>query len=1113
MFAAAMQNSWKFPPAVALVLMLFLAACGPAAAVSYEPRPLEAHNRSAQNQPELEQPPPRAEDLIFEQLSTEEGLSESVVNVILQDHLGFVWLGTQDGLNKFDGYGFTVYKNDPSDPNSLSQSYITSLFEDQQGDLWIGTDTGGLNRFDRRQGSFSRYRHDREDSGSLSSNRISAILQDAEGVLWIGTADAGLNRFDRQTGTFIHFRNQLDNPNSLSDDSINSIYQDRSGDLWIATARGINRYNQQDGGFMRFLDDSNNDKLNAAQVVYEDQQGGFWVGTSGGLLKLNTESGSFRIYQNSASSQNSLGSNRVSAILEDDSGILWVGTVGGGISRFDREQDAFRNYRHNALDPQSLSNNWVLSMYEDHAGIIWVGTYGGGVNKLEQTYKRFDHYLTNTLDPSTLNLGLIYAISSSSNGVIWVGQLEGGLNRLNINTGQISHFINNPVDENSLSSNTIGALHVDERGELWIGTQAGLNSLDVGTLRFSRYANGRNEFGDPVYSEITAIAEDQQGFLWIGTRGDGLLKFDRQTRRFSEYYFHILDDPHSLSTNDVWSVYIDSQNRVWVGTSFGLNRLNRATGQFTRYQNDPEAPGSLSDNYVMSIYEDSQGGMWVGTTGGLNRLNESSATFRRYHQKDGLPNDYIYALVEDDLGNLWMSTNNGLARFNLRTEQFKNFDIQDGLRSNEFNIGAVHKTEEGQLFFGGINGMTAFYPQNIRENPYVPPIVLTSLTLRGSEAITGADEEMVEAITLGWPHNYFEFEFSALSFSRPERNQYAYMLEGFDETWNYTGARHSGQYTNLPGDTYTLRIIGANNDGVWNAMGTAVQVRIIPPLWQTWWFRGALLLVAVGVLMGGYQLRMRSIAGRNRELERQVYERTREIEQLFLQTKELAVIEERNRLARDLHDSAKQKAFAAMAQLGAAQGILRKNPLAARTHLEEAENLVYEVIQELTFLIQEMYPVALKDRGLISALREYIYEWENRTAIHVQMRVEGGQRLPLYIEQAIYRLVQEALANIARHSDAGQVDLQVTFSESRFELTIGDDGCGFDPQSTRQGVGLRSMQERVAAMEGVLEIHSTPGQGTRIRVEVPIQVNEPEPKHSLRIGGLHGRTNFYTPGR
>lgn len=1113
MFAAAMQNMRQVFSAAALLLLIILTACGPAASVSFATRPLEQTVQTLQDQPEEEQPPPRAEDLIFEQLTTEDGLSESVVNAILQDHLGFLWFGTQDGLNKFDGYKFTVYKHDPSAGDSLSQSYITSLYEDHRGDLWIGTDTGGLNRFNRNQQSFTRYRHDRQDSGSLSSNRVSVILQDKDGVLWVGTEDAGLNRLDAQTGTFLHFRHQPENPHSLSNDSINDIYQDGSGTLWVATSRGLNRYNPQDGSFSRFLNDTNTERLNAVQAVYEDRQGVFWVGTSGGLLTLDRADGGLRIYQNDAASQNSLSSNRISAILEDDSGVLWVGTVGGGIARYDRQQDNFINYRHNALDPQSLSNNWVLSMFEDSSGIIWVGTYGGGVDKLEQTYKRFDHYLTNTLDPNSLNSGLIYAITSSDNNSLWVGQLEGGLNRLQLETGQNSRFVHNPLDPDSLSSSTIQALHVDRSGELWIGTQAGLNSLRPGSLNFSRYSNGRNDFGDPIYSEITAIAEDQEGNLWIGTRREGLLKFDRQARRFTEFYFHILDDPHSLSVNDIWTILVDSRDRVWVGTSFGLNRLNRAAGQFVRYLNEPARADSLSDNYVMSIFEDSNGDLWVGTTSGLNRLDESSATFRRYYQKDGLPNEYIYAIQEDDLGFLWMSTNNGLVRYDLRTEQFKNYDMQDGLLGNEFNLGAVHKNNDGQMFFGGLNGLTAFYPQNIRENPYVPPVVLTSLTLRGEEAIKGAETEIIDSLTLSWPYNYFEFEFSALSYSRPQRNQYAYMLVGFDETWNYTGSRHSGQYTNLPGDTYTLRIIGANNDGVWNPAGTSIQIRIIPPLWQTWWFRGLLLAAAVAVLVGGYRLRVHSIAGRNRELERQVLERTREIEQLFLQTKELAVIEERNRLARDLHDSAKQKAFAAMAQLGAAQGVLRKNPPSARTHLEEAENLVYEVIQELTFLIQEMYPVALKDRGLISALREYLYEWENRADIPVQMQVEGGQRLPLYIEQAIYRLVQEALANVARHSAAGRVELQLVFREGWFELTIRDDGCGFDPETARQGIGLRSMQERVAAMEGTLEIYSSPGRGTRIRVQVPIQVNEPELRPHLKIGGLHGRTDLYTTGR
>jgi signal transduction histidine kinase len=442
-----------------------------------------------------------------------------------------------------------------------------------------------------------------------------------------------------------------------------------------------------------------------------------------------------------------------------------------------------------------------------------------------------------------------------------------------------------------------------------------------------------------------------------------------------------------------------------------------------------------------------------------------------------------------------LSTNHGISRFDPESETFRNYSVSDGLGSMEFNQFAFAEAPNGAMYFGSINGLNVFFPEEIRDNPYKPPITLTSLTQLGSPLETGQTPESLDEIVLTWPQNSFEFEFTVLGFSNPAQNQYAYKLENFDKDWYELGSKRNGRYTNLPGGTYTLRLKAANSDGVWDEEGKSIRVTVIPPFWQTWWFRIGSALFIIASVAVGYRVRMRQVESHNRELEALVRKRTAEIEELFEQTKELAVMEERNRLARDLHDSAKQKAFAALAQLGTVNGMLRSNPVVWK-HLNEAENLVYEVIQELTFLIQEMYPAALMEKGLPTTVREYLFEWENRNEIHVDLVMRDERLLGLKIEQAIYRVIQESLANVARHSRAGRVAVSLQYFPDSLEVSISDNGCGFDITKKMRGLGLRSIRERIESIGGEVRFESGNGQGTRVFVRVPL--------HEYELsGGVH----------
>jgi signal transduction histidine kinase len=508
-------------------------------------------------------------------------------------------------------------------------------------------------------------------------------------------------------------------------------------------------------------------------------------------------------------------------------------------------------------------------------------------------------------------------------------------------------------------------------------------------------------------------------------------------------------------------------------------------------------PDSISNDSVISILEDSRGILWIGTDGGgLNRYDPEAGSFIHYSESDGLPSNVVYGILEDKLGFLWMSTNGGISRFDPRDSTFHNFTVDNGLQANEFNMHAYDQDMDGYLYFGGVNGLTVFHPASVTDSTFIPPVALVSVTRNGVPIqIRGTDGTSPE-IEIRWPNNNFEFEFAALSYAEPGRNLYAYQLVNFDPGWNFVDALRVGRYTNLPGGTYTLQVIGSNQDGVWNENGVTLKVIVIPPFWQTTWFLATAVIGTLGLFFTGYWIRVKSIQANTRELERQVHDRTREIERLFEKTKELAVVEERNRLARELHDSAKQKAFAALAQLGTANGIIASDPRAAKEHLDEAEDLVYEVIEELTFLIQEMYPLFLKEKGLATSLRDYIFEWENRTDIRAELKIDGEKRLKLEIEQAIYRIIQESLSNVARHSRATQVKVSLSFQSGYVEAIVADNGCGFDQQDRPVGIGLRSIRERAESLGGTLQLESAPDCGTNLTARIPIRT-----KRRSRTGG------------
>ncbi len=819
----------------------------------------------------------------FQHITVEDGLSENAVPAIVQDHQGYMWFGTREGLNRYDGYDFTVYASDPEDPTTLSNGFITALYVDRDGTLWVGTFHGGLNRFDRDTATFAHYQNDPQDPTSLSHNRIRAIAQDREGTLWIGTHGGGVERFDPQHGTFTHYRHDPDDPTSLSSDIVRALYPAPDGTLWVGTYGGLNALDLSTGTFRHYryspLDTATlSDDI--VMAIAEDGSGDLWVGTDRGLCQLDRASGTFTRYRHDPTDPRSLSSDQVNVLYCDRSGSLWIGTETGGLNRLEIDgagDYTFERYVNSDRLPDSLSNNAVRSIYEDEGGVLWIGTYGGGLNKLNLSTAAFGHYRHDPDDANSLVDNNVMALQVDHLGGLWVGTL-GGLDHFDRAARTFTHYRHDPEDPHSLSDDRVRSLLEAGDGTLWIGTDgSGLNRFDRATGTFVRYPNDPDDPSSLPNYQVMALFEDREGTLWVGTYGGGLSRFDPGTGTFT-HYRHDPDDPESLSDNNVLVILQDQAGALWIGTeSGGLNRFDAETETFRSYMARPDVPNSLSHNGVTAIHQDAAGLLWLGTLGGgLNRFDPQTETFAHYTDEQGLPSNRVVGILEDAAGRLWLSTSNGLARFDPRSETCRTYDARDGLQGNAFNNRAYAQGADGALFFGGGNGFNAFYPDEIRDNPHVPPVVITAFKKFNQTVL--ADLPAEAAIELSYRENFISFEFAALDYAAPEKNQYAYRLEGFDPEWVDAGTRRYASYTNLRGGTYTFRVRGSNNDGVWNEEGPAVRIIVAPPFWEQWWFIGGAALVLAGGALAVYRWRVRAIAVRNRELAQQVRERTGEIE-------------------------------------------------------------------------------------------------------------------------------------------------------------------------------------------------------------------------------------------
>ena len=788
----------------------------------------------------------QAQDFQFESISVEHGLSQSSIWSIIQDSSGFMWFGTADGLNKYDGYSFHVYRHDPQDSTSLSDNTAWTLFEDRAGVLWVGTATG-LNRYDRRTGKFSRLANNARYKNARLSTRVTSLLQDKTGMIWIGSV-VGISVLDPATG-LVQDPSPFDSSNSAGYAYTKVLLADEE-EVWCCCKDQLMKFDFHSGKFID-VPIPVNDKQPPIMFMHKDRVGTYWIGTAGnGLISWNRQQDQWHVYLHDPKNPASIIDDRVRCIGEDDEGRLWVGTAYSGVSIFDQRTHAFTRFAPTKNGRNDARYEGVTDIHRDNSGLMWLGYDGAGILKVNPHKRKFNHILLPPSGAKATGDNFFKSIIVDRRGTIWLGTYDQGVVSLDRRTVSIRRYLNNPAGKRAVAGHSVFSLLEGRSGTIWAGTSNGLYRFDPATDQFLPRTLSSIPPAPPSANIITSLYEDSSGVLWVGT-GTQLMRYDG---RNSTSILSLLQRDSSHLQAQIQCTVQGAKGRLWVGTSgrglIGLDPDGRIEHEFNH---DTSVPNSLCDNSVKTICIDPDGILWIGTAAGLNRFDPVSHTWKSYHVADGLPNDFIYGILLDDHRNIWISTNRGLSRMNTHDPghpKFRNYTPDDGLQSYEFNTNVYFKTNDGEMLFGGVNGFNTFYPDSVKDNPIIPQMTFTGFKKFDRAFSLGGEMETVKEIGLNYTETVFSFEFAALEFTNPQRNQYAYIMEGVDKDWVYSGDQREARYTHLDPGRYAFKVKGSNNDGVWNEQGTSITIVVTPPWWRTWWAYTCYVLACVGLGFG-----------------------------------------------------------------------------------------------------------------------------------------------------------------------------------------------------------------------------------------------------------------------
>ncbi len=846
------------------------------------------------------------ESYYTQKFSTDNGLSQSNANAIIKDYKGFLWIGTDEGLNRFDGYEFKTFNNDPNDSTSLKDDKVWVLFEDSQQQLWIGTNIGGLNLYNRENQSFTSYTHNSNKNASISNNTITSIHEDTNGRLWIGTL-WGLNLFEPDKQTFKKFYYSPD-ANSIANNEVQGLAE-KNGMLWVATKKGLSTIDLEtlEAHTIELPPTEFNTDINSrVECLFIDTKGEIWIGTNGaGLVKFEEASNSYLQYSLKEKT-NSNTSEIILTITEESPGELLVGTNGSGMFKFLPDKEKF--ILVNSKNDPTLINSSIYGIYKDQEELLWLGVYGNGIVQINKKSRGFHHleYFDKTM--ADLGKNSILCIVEDFDKNIRFGTDGSGLYKLNTSTHKITSYQNIPRDKSSISGNVIKSLLVDDKGNIYAGTYAnGLNYINTKTNHITRFISKRNDSTTLPTDHIWDIFQDSENRIWVGLLG-GFCEFHPDKQYFTRYPIDIFN-PNSLGSSDITKIYEDKKNQLWVGTlEGGLGRLDKNTNQFKRYQYNENNLVGLSNNEIKDIFEDKKGKLWVATNGGgLNYYDPDLDLFVWHNSNNDLSNE-ILSVLEDEYNNFWIGSFQGLIKYNLKSNTIKQYTKGAGIQGNEFNYNSKLIASDGTFYFGGLNGLTYFKPDEIKSNLKVPNVALTDFYLFHEKLdatkerdILQGNINLVENIELTHDQNVITFKYAALDYSVPKKNQYAYKLVGFDKDWNYVQNQRMATYTNIPPGEYTFHVISSNNEGYWNEKGKKIAIIISPPWYRETWayvlfiFGGGLFLYLTINIRTRFLLRQKNI------LEAKVRLRTQQIER---QKKDLV---KQNHFISEQNEELKQK--------------------------------------------------------------------------------------------------------------------------------------------------------------------------------------------------------------
>lgn len=1090
----------------------------------------------------------------FSHLTTENGLSNSRVRTFLQDSTGFIWIGTEGGLNRYGACNFSVFKQSPGNTFSINNNSIPAILEDRRKNFWVGSKEG-LQLMDRDKNIFFPGRTDNEnplkDIGAVLS-----LYEDSRGNIWVGTT-AGLFRLDiRATEAFskkslqnalkegqlqvTHFSREAAEGMKLSHNQVWSITEDHKGKIWIGTGRGLNILDPATGTLQQWL--NNDDSLEAATIntLVADRAGFLWVGTANGLYRIKPDRRTTAVFRASVGQPNGLSNNFITKIVQDRQGNIWIGSDGGGLDLWRPETGTFIHHRHDPSNPGSLSDNNIEALYADRNGGLWVGSHKG-ISYLNKYRKPF-HYYRNTGVRNALTPGTVTCFWERPDGKIWIGIDDGGMDLFDRHTGVFTHFRHLPGNSQSICNDDVVAICEDRRGEVWIGTWSGglsrLTPRGAGGVYTHYFPDGRpGSIGD---NDIWTFFEDGRGTIWIGTVDDGLNRYDRATDTFRSFRWKS-NNQSSLFRNWVFDICEDPKGNIWIATADGISRLDQETGEFVAYP----VPGQGKMDRVYVILPNPSGGFWLGTDNGLLAVDPERQTTKKWQEQDGLADNLVNSILEDGRGNLWLGTGKGISVFNPGTGLFRNFDARDGLQSGGFS-GACLKSASGVFFFGGINGFNVFHPDSIRDNPVVPRVVITDFMLYGkSVPVQGTVGDTLSfdsplhsqifnltEITLPYWQNDLSFEFSALNYLSPEKNQFRYQLEGYADQWiTAEPGRNFANYTGLDPGTYTFRVTGSNNDGVWDEKGATLRITITPPWWKTWWAY-SLFSVAISALLYfsvRYELRRQQLK-HALEMEHLEAEQLKELDKtksrLYANithefrtplTVILGMTEQLDKEVGKLEDPQSQKSAPDVECLHATTALIHRNGSQLLTLVNQMLDL-----SKLESNRMEIHNI----QGDIVAYVKYITESFHSLAEAKDLSIRvcsTPESINMdYDPSKIMHIVSNLLSNAIKFTmPGGEIAVQLSEEQATNDgekyavLVVSDTGVGiaadqlphiFDrfyqaPAASRlkegvlpptgSGIGLALVRELVKLFNGRVDVESAAGEGTRFTVRLPIHRDAP----------------------